>query len=702
MRDSHDPDRLLDALNDAQREAVTLTSGPLAIVAGAGSGKTRVISHRAAYAIETGAVPADRILLVTFTEKAAAEMVERMATLGHRGVAARTFHAHALSQLRHYWPSRHGGETAPQVLRSKLELIIPLARRLPGHYKFTPAKDLADAIEWAKIRRIEPGRWHVEGGDRAPIPSDLFARVYADYERTKARSGVIDFEDMLVETVRLLESDAEAAATVRARKTWFSVDEYQDTNPLAERLLELWLGESRDLAVVGDPDQTIYSFTGATPDYLLEFERRHPGASVVALVENYRSTPQILALANRLIAPGPRGALHATLSTGPAPTIRRHADDEAERAAIVGAIRSLLGEGIQPGEIAILVRINAQLPDLEQALTRAGIAFQVRGQRFFDRREVKEARRLLARLATDETGAALLKHIRALFEQRLGLGEDADAGGDEARERQASLELLLSIVADRLAANRAPTDRASAATALSMADVIAELDRRDAEEGAGSTSGVNLLTYHRAKGLEWDAVFLPALEEGLLPIRQAKEADAVEEERRLLYVGITRARRHLALSWASRRVGQGGKEATRKPSRFLDALDAFEGHGGSARTRSRLASGIGAGAGAGAGSGTRPRRIAALEPLDGAASAADAAERRVLEALQGWRRDRARADAVPAYVVAHDAMLFAIAEARPQSISALARVKGIGPAKLERYGEEILAIVTRSRTSDTA
>ena len=708
-----DPARLLEGLNDAQREALTLTGGPLAIIAGAGSGKTRVISHRAAYAIETGVVPADRILLVTFTEKAAAEMVERMATLGHRGVAARTFHAHALSQLRHYWPSRHEGETSPQVLRSKLELIIPLARRLPGHYRFTPAKDLADTIEWAKIRRIEPGRWHLEGGNRAPIPADLFARVYADYERAKARTGVIDFEDMLVETVRLLESDAEAAATVRARKTWFSVDEYQDTNPLAERLLELWLGESRDLAVVGDPDQTIYSFTGATPEYLLEFERRHQGARVVALVENYRSTPQILALANRLIAPGPRGSLQATLSPGPSPSIRRFVDDEGERAAIVAAIQSLLGQGIQPGEIAILVRINAQLPDLEQSLTRAGISFRVRGQRFFDRREVKEARRLLARLASDDAGdagdideagdvgrigSALLGRIRTLFEKRLGLGGDADAGGDEARERQASLELILSIVADALAADRPAAgrpvaDRPVAGAALSIADVIEELDRRDAEEAVGSTAGVNLLTYHRAKGLEWDAVFLPALEEGLLPIRQAKEAAAIEEERRLLYVGITRARRHLALSWASRRVGQGGKEGTRKPSRFLDALEGERGGAAGRGTRS--------GAGAAA-AGAPPRRIAALEPLDGAASADDAAERRVLEALQVWRRDRARADAVPAYVVAHDAMLFAIAEARPQSISALARVKGIGPAKLERYGVEILEIVTRTATTGAA
>jgi DNA helicase-2/ATP-dependent DNA helicase PcrA len=682
MADERDPERLLDGLNEAQREAVTATSGPVVIIAGAGSGKTRVISHRAAYAIETGAVRADRILLVTFTDKAANEMVERVAALGHPRVMAKTFHAAALAQLRHFWPSRHDGAPLPRVSDGKGRILYPLASRLPGGYRFTQVKDLAETIEWAKVRRISPERWIVDGGDRAPIPAELFARVYADYERAKTRAGEIDFEDMLVETVRLLETDAEAAALVRERKTWFSVDEYQDTNPLAERLLELWLGESRDLAVVGDPHQTIYSFTGASPEFLLGFERRHPGARVVVLAQNYRSTPQILALANRLLAAGARGGLEATRSPGVTPSIRRHIDDEAERTAIVGAIQNLIGEGTAADEIAILVRINAQLPELEQALTRARIPFRLRGQRFFDRREVKEARRLLGTRwrGADATGAALVSAIRKLFEERLGLAVGADAGGDEARERQASLELLLRIVDDVASAAPPVNDGAT------VADVALELERRDAEEAAGVGSGVNLLTYHRAKGLEWDAVFLPALEEGLLPIRQAKEAVEIDEERRLLYVGITRARRRLALSWAARRSGQGGKEGSRKPSRFLALLEdggraGREPHPG----RDRL-------------SGGEPgsRRIAALDRVDGD-NGSGSVDRHLLEALQLWRRDRARSDAVPAYVVAHDSMLLAIAEARPASATALARVKGMGPTKLARYGDEILAIVARLR-----
>ncbi|MGO9178733.1 MAG: ATP-dependent helicase [Candidatus Limnocylindrales bacterium] len=651
------PERLLADLNEAQREAVQATSGPLAVLAGAGSGKTRVVSRRAAYAIETGVVPPDQILLVTFTDKAAGEMVERMSALGHPRVMARTFHATALAQLRFFWPTRHAGEELPHVLPSKLELIVPLARRLPGGYRFTPAKDLADVIEWAKVRRIPPERWVEDGQDRAPIPPELFARLYRDYERAKVRAGRLDFEDMLVQTVELLETDAAAAATVRARKRWFMVDEYQDTNSLAERLLELWLGDSPDLAVVGDPDQTIYTFTGASPEYLLRFAERHTGARTIALTDNYRSSPQILAVANRLIGPGTRGPLHATRPPGPAPTIHRHADSDAELRALVAGIRGAIASGVPPAEVAVLVRINAQLPAIEEALTRAGIGFLVRGQRFFERTEVRQARHLLSQAHLTEIGPQLLASIRGLFVDELGLAEPTDEAGDEARERAAALELLLDILADLAA--RDPT--------LTLASVRAELDRRDATEAAAVQYGVNLLTYHRAKGLEWDAVFLPALEEGLLPVRQAKDEEAVAEELRLLYVGVTRARRHLTLSWAARRSTPGGKVAARQPSRFLVAL----------ALRS-----------------SEPVRPGVQRPEHQPATAPDLA---LLGRLQSWRRERAHRDGVPAYVVAEDATLAAIAESHPASIEALRHVRGIGPVRLERYGAEILTLTERAK-----
>ncbi|HEX7491957.1 MAG TPA: ATP-dependent DNA helicase UvrD2 [Candidatus Limnocylindrales bacterium] len=657
MTASPPPDRLLEDLNPAQRQAVTVTSGPLAIIAGAGSGKTRVISRRAAYAIETGAAATDQILLVTFTEKAAGEMVERMVALGHRGVMARTFHAAALAQLRHFWPSRHDGAPLPSILDSKLRLLVPLVGRLPGGYKFQPSKDIADTIEWAKVRRIKPERWLSDGGDRAPIPPELFARVYRDYERIKREAGRLDFEDMLVQTVELLETDPAAAALVQSRKCWFSVDEYQDTNPLCERLLQLWLGESDDLAVVGDPDQTIYTFTGATPDFLTGFERRHPGARTVTLAENYRSSPQILELANRLLADGGRAPLVPTQPEGTPAAIGQYLDPEAEIRGLLAWLRAVGEAGVQPAETAVLVRMNAQLPPLEDALTRAGVAFTVRGARFFERREIKEALRLLRHEKGSEVGAALVEVIERLFVERLGLDDIAADAGQEGRERAASLELLLGIV----------EDLAATSPAVTIADVLVELDRRAEAESTGSTEGVNLLTYHRAKGLEWDAVYLPALEEGTLPIRQAREAEEIDEERRLLYVGITRARRFLAISTSSR-----------KPSRFLALLEPPRAGGirGAGRTSSRVGAG--------------KVRILPGAPMVGAAPDPDVA---LLEALRRWRRERATEDAVPAYVVFHDTTLEAIADDRPRSLPALRRIKGMGPAKLERYGPQILAVI---------
>jgi DNA helicase-2/ATP-dependent DNA helicase PcrA len=673
-----DPDRLLDGLDPEQREAVLATSGPVGILAGAGTGKTRVISRRAAYAIATEVIPAERVLVVTFTDKAAGEMAERLRSLGLPGVTARTFHAHARSQLRHFWPLRHDGEPLPEILDSKAPILGRLARALPGHYRFTPAKDLADEIEWAKSRRITPHSYEAgaaAAGREPPIPVDLFVRTFEGYERAKARAGRIDFDDLLLETVALLETDAEAATLVRARKRWFSVDEYQDTNPLQQRLLELWLGEVRDLCVVGDEDQTVYSFAGASSAFLTAFAERWPDARVVSLVRNYRSTPQVLALANRLIeADGRSKRLAATRGDGPEPAVSKHASADAELAALVAGVRARLAGGTAAGEIAVLVRMNAQLAPIEEALTRAGIAYQVRGVAFYDRPEVRAALASLRRRpALAEVGPRLSAAVRRRWAEDLGLEDDdpalagsgvpGSAGsepvGGEARERQASLETLLAIVEAVVRADPAADART----------VIAELESRAAHEQEASPDGVNLLTYHRAKGLEWDAVFLPALEDGILPIRQALDDEAaLAEERRLLYVGITRARVHLALSWAERRESR-GRETRRQPSRFL--LDLRPPRS----TRVRVLPGPPV-------TPSRPRSGGTDDPL--------------FAALREWRTGRARAAAVPPYVIAPDATLAGIAEARPRTLAALRRVKGMGPARLEQYGDEILEVVDRA------
>ena len=655
-----DPDSLLEDLDPEQRDAVLATSGPVAILAGAGSGKTRVISRRAAYAIATDVVPPDQVLVVTFTEKAAGEMVERLRSLGLPGVTARTFHAQALSQLRHFWPSRHDGAELPEILDSKLPIIGRIARQLPGHYRFTPSKDLADEIEWAKTRRIEPRSYAAAAAAalrEPPIPVDLFVRTYDGYERAKAKANRIDFDDLLVETVKLLEGDDEAARTIRARKGWFSVDEYQDTNPLQERLLELWLGDRRDVCVVGDEDQTIYTFTGASSEFLTTFATRWPGTREITLVRNYRSTAQVLVLANRLIAAEGRDKrLVATRPDGPEPVVAKHATAQAELDALAGWIRVRLKEGIAPSEIAVLVRMNAQLASIEEALTRAGIAYQVRGTRFYDRPEVRAAMAALRRPRLEGHGPALAMAIRERWAAAVGYEEEpAATEGDEARERQASLDTLVAIVASVMSAD----------PLADVAAVIADLEARAEHEREGSADGVNLLTYHRAKGLEWDAVFLPALEEGTLPIRQAADEAALEEERRLLYVGITRARLHLVLSWAESRDTR-GRESKRRPSRFL--LDL----------RPRPA---------------RRVRVLPDPPAQTRRPAAGGSDDPFFAALKQWRLLHAREDDVPAYVIAPDDTLKAIADVRPRTLSGLARVKGMGQARVERYGHEILAVV---------
>ncbi|HSK37780.1 MAG TPA: ATP-dependent DNA helicase UvrD2 [Actinomycetota bacterium] len=657
------PKFLTHDLNPAQREAVETTAGPLCILAGAGTGKTRVISRRVAYAIATGAVHPGHVLVVTFTDKAATEMRERLAALGFPGVQAKTFHAAAFRQLRFFW-SRLSDSRLPEVLESKAPLLAPLQRSLPGGYKFTAVKDLADELEWAKARRLDPSSYQAAAeaiGRTPPIPGDLFAGVFRRYERAKERAGRIDYEDMLVRMLEGFETREDVAEEFRGQYRWFSVDEYQDTNPLQQGLLEAWLGERRDLAVVGDEDQTIYTFTGATSEYLTGFARRFPEARVVRLEETYRSSPEVLALANRLLAatPGRRPEtakrLVATRPSGPEPTVAAFENAEREVRAVVAEIGRLAEAGVDTDEVAVLHRTNAQIPPFEEALAAAGIRYQVRGELFFRRTEVLRAIGVLRSRTARSAGGGLVDALEAIWFERFGFRRDDEPDGEEARQRHASLVTLLGI-AERVG------DEAG------IAGFLEEMGRRAAQEAEGTGGGVNLLTYHRAKGLEFDAVLLPAIEEGVLPIRQASTPAEVAEERRLLYVGLTRARVHLWLSWAARRAGTSGREQSRKPSRFLDDLVPP----GSGRVR--------------------PRAVASGMTRTGRASVR--ADGPLAEQLRAWRRKRAEADGVPAYVVFNDRTLAALSERQPRSRGELLAVEGIGPSKLDKYGDELLARLT--------
>jgi DNA helicase-2/ATP-dependent DNA helicase PcrA len=612
-------ERILDGLNAEQRRAAEAVRGPVCILAGAGSGKTTTITRRIAWQVATGAVRSDQILAVTFTDKAAGEMRARLQRLGVDGVEARTFHSAALSQLR-----RARGDAPGRILSTKALLLRQIGNTLPPPFRFRPAGDLATEVEWAKNRRLTPQTYR-DGlnGHEPPIPDDLMARVFREYERRKESSGLIDFEDLLELAVRMYEEDEWALAALRERYSAFTVDEYQDVNLLQQSLLELWLGPRDDLCAVGDDYQSIYGFTGASPEWLLGLASRYPHATVVRLEDNYRSSPQVLALANRLVPRlgGAEKTLRATRPDGPEPELRGFASAEDEGAFVLERVRALRAEGVPYEEMAVLMRLNARSVDFEELFADAEIPFQ--GAALLSR---DGARQLLKGLRGAGFGSLAQEVARVARAQGL-VDQVPDRVGERELVRQADLARLCRLAEE--------FDDGSKTVEEWVKWLRARFDH-------GAQGGIHLLTLHRAKGLEFDAVFLPRLEEKELPCKAAMRVPAqIAEERRLLYVGITRARKHLAVTWAG------------KPSRFLAEL------------------GVEAPAAA--------PKLRAAEPNDP-----------TYVALKEWRLNRSKRDDVPAYVVFHNSTLAEIAARRPTTIAELAAVPGIGPAKLERYGRDVL------------
>ncbi|GEO93979.1 hypothetical protein KTU01_01020 [Kocuria turfanensis] len=576
-------ERILAGLDPEQREVATTLRGPVCVLAGAGTGKTRAITHRIAYGIATGVYTPQKVLALTFTARAANEMRNRLRGLGAGGVQTRTFHAAALRQLQYFWPQAVGGPL-PGLVEHKARLITEAAQNMRLSTDRAAVRDLAAEIEWAKVSMLTPDTYPSRAARRdMPLGYEVrtVQRLYQSYEELKTDRHLIDFEDVLLLTVAVLEEDERVAATVREQYRHFVVDEYQDVSPLQQRLLDAWLGGRDDVCVVGDASQTIYSFTGASSRHLLEFPRRHPEARVVKLVRDYRSTPQVVETANRLLAarrPGPGSTpgswatpLHlvAQRPDGPRPSWNEYPDDEAEAAGTAARIRDLIDDGVPASEIAVLFRTNGQSQAFETALAEAGIGFQLRGtERFFNRPEVKQAvvqLRTAARAA--EASDEPTRLVRDILSS-LGYSDRAPRSTGAVRERWESLAALVSL-ADRMA-----EDAAARGEQFLLPDLAAELERRTAQQDAPVMNGVTLASLHSAKGLEWDAVFLAGLSEGLVPIGFAETADEIDEERRLLYVGITRAREHLVLSWTLSRTP--GGRPTRKPSRFLDGLRETE------------------------------------------------------------------------------------------------------------------------------
>jgi len=695
-----------DGLDPEQTAVVAAVEGPVVVLAGAGTGKTRAITRRIAHACLSGAHDPRRSLAVTFTTRAAGEMRGRLSSLGVGEVQARTFHSAALRQLRHFWPRVVGGEF-PKLIDRKAGLIAEAASICGIATDPAIIRDLAAEIEWAKLTRTTAagypsalqtlGRTGLDG-----VATTDVAKLYAMYDDLLVERGLRDMEDVLLLTVGMLETRPDVVAEVQAAYRWFTVDEYQDVNPLQQRLLELWLGERDDLCVVGDASQTIYSFAGADPKYLLGFEQRFRNSTVIRLVRSYRSTPQIVAVANDVLASATGDAaaagvrLIAQQPEGPVPEVVAHDDETVEARWVAERVRSLVASGFAPRDVAVLYRINAQSRAFEAALADAHVPYVVRGaERFFDRGDVKRAITLLRGTAKADASSDLAATVADVVS---GLGHGpapSPDSGAATRERWEALQALIDAAAQFAAADEAPT----------LANFVADLDRRAAHSDAPVADGVTLASLHAAKGLEWRAVILVGLVEGLLPHAQATTPEAIEEERRLFYVGVTRAADVLALSWS--RARQPGQRGNRTPSRFLAALGTSStgaidvggvtkrgrGTGKEQRTKKR---GIAKCRVCGKGLVTGAERV-----LGRCRTCPATIDDALYERLTAWRLAESRARNVPAYVVFTDATLQAVAEQQPTDVDTLADVPGIGPTKLDRYGTVLLDIVAGNAGSVT-
>ncbi|MET9302165.1 ATP-dependent DNA helicase UvrD2 [Micromonospora aurantiaca] len=691
-------ERVLAGLDPEQRSAVTAPAGPVCILAGAGTGKTRAVTSRIAYRALTGDIAGRHVLAVTFTARAAAEMRSRLGVLGVQGVQARTFHAAALRQVRYFAPRLLAGRAMPELLDSKVRVVTLAAAKVGLRADRAAARDLSAEIEWAKSSLVEPGEYVVAAAKalrETPYEPARVADVFDAYERLKRGNGVIDFEDMLRAAVWGIEEHPDVAEQVRNQYRHFVVDEYQDVNPLQQRLLEAWLGGRDDLTVVGDASQTIYSFTGATSSYLVDFPRLHRGATVVRLVRDYRSTPQVVGLANAVISQA-RGTearlrleLHGQRRPGPEPDLRIFTDEPAEANAVAARCRALVAAGTPAREIAVLFRTNAQSEAYEKALSEAGVPYVLQGaERFFERPEVRQA--MIALRAATRSADAGTPLPAAVVEALTAVGwaPDAPPPGGAARERWEALAALVQLAEEYAA---------QAEEEPGLTGFTEELARRAAQQHVPTVEGVTLASLHSAKGLEWDAVFLVGLAEGTLPTTYAKTMEQVEEERRLLYVGITRAREWLWLSYATAR-SPGGR--ARRPSRFLPQLDRSgggerAGGAGPARRAERR----------------RPQvvscRICGATLLAGAdrklgrcPTCPSDIDEELYERLREWRQRVAGAQKVPAYVVFTDATLTALAERKPGRTEELVAIAGIGPRKVGLYGDTVLALVAGATVDD--
>lgn len=708
---------LLEALDPEQRDVAEHLRGPMVVLAGAGTGKTRAMTHRIAYGIATGEFGVHDVLALTFTAKAAGEMRARLRTLGVPGVQARTFHSAALRQLRYFWP-QIGEGPFPELLGHKAGVVT----RAMVESGFEPdretVRDVAAEIEYSAVSLLGI-EGYLESAHTRDLPegidADGMGRIMRAYSEAKTRRHLLDFEDVLLVLAGTLRTREDIAAQVHQQYRHFVVDEFQDVSPLQYDLLLQWLGKRDSICVVGDPAQTIYSFAGASDSFLLRLATRFPGTRTVSLVRNYRSTEQIVQSANNLLSrTGPKPlVLRSTGRDGAEPTYTEYPDDTAEAEAVATRIAAEITAGRKPADVAVLFRTNGQSRAIEEALSARGVSYVLRGgERFFARREVKEAVALLRAQASRREVGPLHETVGEIL-LNVGWSPEAPAGTGAVRERWESLGALVDLAESMQAASTMP---------VPLEAFLDELADRTEHQFAPQINGVTLASVHAAKGLEWESVHVIGLSEGLLPISYAKTAAEVAEERRLFYVAITRARTSLSLSWSLAR--QAGRQSQRRPSRFIAEVRnpprARSGGRGQDHATGRGALPGGPARGGAAGELTRVRRahadndrvrrprprcrtcgtvlVDAVEIALGRCSACPAdIDRDLLLALMAWRKEVSARSQAPAFIVLTNATLNAIAELRPRTTEELARVPGIGAHKLDLYGAEILAVVNRPR-----
>ncbi len=550
---------LLENLDPEQREAAESLVGPTCILAGAGTGKTRTVTHRIAYGIAKGYYSANRVLALTYTIRAAGELRARLRQLGIGAVSVKTFHAAALSQLEFFWP-QFAGVPAPSVLESKARLISKVADEAKIRLDAGALRDFAGEIEWRKYSMLSMDDYAALVKSRPKVAGLSPAKnleLQRAYEEAKIKAQKVDWEDVLVLTLGMLRAEPRALAHVQQQYRFFTVDEYQDISPLQHALLDTWLGNHSDLCVVGDPNQTIYSFTGATSEYLQNFAARYPDANVIQLTRNYRSTQQIVSFANRLTTESSIvEPLRSEGDVGLAPRSLSFATVADECAALAATIRTKLDQGVKPSDVAVLYRVNGQSEAIEHALTQAGIDYQVRGgERFFNRAEIQNAIRAVRAEAVSNIDKPLYQAVTDIV-RSLGWQTQQPTDKGSPREKWESLNSFLAITEEL-------------PEGATIADFAKELDERQRSQHEPVKAAITLSTMHAAKGLEWDLVFIVGLTEGYLPITYAQSESEIREEQRLLYVGLTRARKELTLSWARR---DANSTRDREPSRFLNLL----------------------------------------------------------------------------------------------------------------------------------